>query len=956
MARYSATVRDQNEAPIAGVSITVTLRSGDVPVLTDDDDNVLEQPLVTDEYGGFYFNSEIEFYDFAYYYGGRLIRRDYSVPVGGPVTSFDVTLEMIALRNEAEVFRDQTETARDITIAARDTTLGYRDEAEGFRDDAELFADNAEASAVSAAASLAAVEVVSLTSGAYPNEAADDVPEGLTQASVGAITAGSGGTDGTFALAWTGGNFLVDPTGTFTVAGGVLTAVTITGPGLYIGASPTVPTPDFSASTGLTGAAVALTAVALVVSGEGYWVQSADGERLERYINDSGVATAEAGVGDIFTTQVPAPEAITGTRTLNFGDYRKTIFLDIPAPGPDAVTTMKIPSASEDPQPLGVSFRLLLTGGAAVQFVSDDAGDVVIVGPPSANYGLTEENAWAELVQESTNVWRLYGQITELPSTPPALTTAHEVILDASDFDTLFQDVAGTIPVTAVGDPVCYVVNKGTLGGEAVAPADDRGYTLEPIDGTYMLVPASATSALRLSTAAGMNLAELDMFIGMKVFTPVSGNGIVSFQSSTNTAVGMNDGLYFNMGAPGYAFGLRAGSPAAIASAAGYFGKNPHVIELHKPGNSAPFRILIDNSWETTTNESVVVTSLGTLARDLILGAMQANNPEGIGQFGDVGFSRVVGGGAILTTDQRNEAMLWAQAQTYGNLPNYPALTTLAQVEAARDVLNDELYSGGGIPTEIGTISVDASPRLPSTTNVAAFEKITMSGYTRVPRVYTPNSARTDVFVIEIEGHATPIGGNGNDALIQALMNVNVPTVAIVLPDGPNDYTSGSPSGHDAAMDSLDEWTGPVSIAYNTMIDRYPGAMCILTGISGGGMASVLCAASDDRIATSLSIVGWIPEYFHLNRDHEQGLPGITAGFMDLALMAAADGRRCINRLHRLDAVGFGDVVLATRPDFMPVLGDMATALDGTFIVTKENVSPHAYSTADRAAVLAELP
>lgn len=86
MARYSATVRDQNQAPIPGVSITVTLRSGAVPVLTDDDGDALEQPLKTDEYGGFYFNAADDFYDLSYYFGGRLIRRDYGVDVGTPLT------------------------------------------------------------------------------------------------------------------------------------------------------------------------------------------------------------------------------------------------------------------------------------------------------------------------------------------------------------------------------------------------------------------------------------------------------------------------------------------------------------------------------------------------------------------------------------------------------------------------------------------------------------------------------------------------------------------------------------------------------------------------------------------------------------------------------------------------------------------------------------------------------
>ncbi|WP_342361410.1 phage tail protein [Terrarubrum flagellatum] len=67
----------------------------------------------------------------------------------------------------------------------------------------------------------------------------------------GSITGGTGGTNGTFALGFTGGTGTA-ATGTFTVAGGALTAINITSPGGY-SVAPTAF--SFAASTGLTGAA-----------------------------------------------------------------------------------------------------------------------------------------------------------------------------------------------------------------------------------------------------------------------------------------------------------------------------------------------------------------------------------------------------------------------------------------------------------------------------------------------------------------------------------------------------------------------------------------------------------------------------------------------------------------------------------------------------------------------------
>lgn len=77
-------------------------------------------------------------------------------------------------------------------------------------------------------------------------------PGGLT--GHGAITAGTGGTAGTFALAFSGGTGS-GAAGTFTVASGGVTAITITAPGRYS----VVPTAVFTASSGLSGAASTLT-------------------------------------------------------------------------------------------------------------------------------------------------------------------------------------------------------------------------------------------------------------------------------------------------------------------------------------------------------------------------------------------------------------------------------------------------------------------------------------------------------------------------------------------------------------------------------------------------------------------------------------------------------------------------------------------------------------------------
>ena len=146
----------------------------------------------------------------------------------------------------------------------------------------------AEAAAVASAISAGTAANASLANGYYPGAQAN-VPRGVIGTS--ALVAGSGGANGTFALAFTGGNFAVNPVGTFTVAGGLVTAVNMTSPGLYVGASPIAPTASLAASAGLTGASVVLTVDFLVQAGKYYWTDHAtDPTLLSAYYRNVGAA------------------------------------------------------------------------------------------------------------------------------------------------------------------------------------------------------------------------------------------------------------------------------------------------------------------------------------------------------------------------------------------------------------------------------------------------------------------------------------------------------------------------------------------------------------------------------------------------------------------------------------------------------------------------------------------
>lgn len=126
--------------------------------------------------------------------------------------------------------------------------------------------------------------------GPYAYAHASALPRGIT--GVTSLVGGSGGTNGTFALGVSGGDF-TGVVGEFTVAGGILTGVVFTNGGINLTGGTTVPTLSFSASAGLTGASATAVATPKVATQATYLAASSDGKALMLWRND-GTSTPAA--------------------------------------------------------------------------------------------------------------------------------------------------------------------------------------------------------------------------------------------------------------------------------------------------------------------------------------------------------------------------------------------------------------------------------------------------------------------------------------------------------------------------------------------------------------------------------------------------------------------------------------------------------------------------------------
>ncbi|MES0032662.1 hypothetical protein [Mesorhizobium sp. M0040] len=192
---------------------------------------------------------------------------------------------------EVEALRDETQALKDAAAASagQASASAAASAANAGQTTADRAATNSDAVAAAAAviSAQAARDASLYGKGIFPTTAA---AIGFGVVGNGAITAGSGGANGTFDLAFTGGTGS-GAAGRFVVAGGALTQILITAPGSYTVA----PTFSFAASAGLAGAAAAAVLGRNVDVGEYFWTEVSTGS-LGLFNVGAGPVAADTGV------------------------------------------------------------------------------------------------------------------------------------------------------------------------------------------------------------------------------------------------------------------------------------------------------------------------------------------------------------------------------------------------------------------------------------------------------------------------------------------------------------------------------------------------------------------------------------------------------------------------------------------------------------------------------------
>lgn len=130
------------------------------------------------------------------------------------------------------------------------------------------------------------------------------------------------------------------------------------------------------------------------------------------------------------------------------------------------------------------------------------------------------------------------------PFTPAVLFAAGEqgVWYDPSDFSTMFQDVAGTTPVTATGQSVLLIRDKSGRGNNATQAVGTSAPTLgQDANGKYYLLFDGSDDSLATGSIDFSGTDKMTVFAGIRKVTDAAGGTVVELSASADS----NSGTFF---------------------------------------------------------------------------------------------------------------------------------------------------------------------------------------------------------------------------------------------------------------------------------------------------------------------------------------------------------------------------------------------------------------------------
>lgn len=141
---------------------------------------------------------------------------------------------------------------------------------------------------------------------------------------------------------------------------------------------------------------------------------------------------------------------------------------------------------------------------------------------------------------------------------------------DPSDLDTLFQDTAGTIPVTTAGQTVARMNDRSGNGYHATQPTAAARPTYQT-DGTYHWLSFDGVDDFMVTPTITPGIDKAQVFAGVRKLSDAATALLVEISPSMNS----NNGAFYigapgSSGQPGYAFATKGTIQSTAFVTAGY--------------------------------------------------------------------------------------------------------------------------------------------------------------------------------------------------------------------------------------------------------------------------------------------------------------------------------------------------------------------------------------------------
>jgi hypothetical protein len=257
----------------------------------------------------------------------------------------------------------------------------------------------------------------------------------------------------------------------------------------------------------------------------------------------------------------------------------------------------------------------------------------------------------------------------------------------------------------------------------------------------------------------------------------------------------------------------------------------------------------------------------------------------------------------------------------------------------------DEVWSGNGFPLDgvDSAITLMIDPLSSSAANLDSMEEfeIEMDDNAGTPVqtatcvLWKPNVGANGKCVIFQLGHTTSFEIAGQGDMIRALVNQGYAVCGVPTPTmsgGLHDHYP-APTG---TLTYLKFFFEPIVRCVNHLENDYD--RFYMMGLSGGGWATAMIPAVDERIRRGVAIAGSLPLYMMPgDRDWEQQLPGIRdltvpVDYQDYYVMCCTDSRRHLQILNTDDTCCFNeDDYNASIHQYDPQVERIATSIGGSY-------------------------